>query len=263
MIGAIVGGRAGDGWFTPGQVADMFELLRLPRPGNVSQALSGLKSKGRVIRRRTGGSWSLTPEGRGAASQLVEDLDVSAVEAEIALVGSAELQQAQHPLIPPELAPVRWAVPIGRLLDQFPFETNVFCMTRFPREEKEDELPDPVRDVIAASRATLATSGLHMHLASDRQADDELFGNIAAHMWACKYGIGLFETRFGEEFNDNLQIEVGAMLMTGRRVVLLKDRDTPKMPTDFVGHIYKGVDFDDPESVTEALTGWISDDLGI
>jgi hypothetical protein len=193
----------------------------------------------------------------------MEGLDVTAVEAEIALVGSAELQQAQHPLIPPELAPVRWATPIGRLLDRFPFDANVFCMTRFPRREKEDELPDPVRGVIVAARAALDARGLKMHLASDRQADDELFGNIAAHMWACKYGIGLFETRFGKEFNDNLQIEVGAMLMTGRRVVLLKDRDTPDMPTDFVGHIYRSVDFDDPDSIQTEIGNWISDDLGI
>lgn len=193
----------------------------------------------------------------------MEGLDPDAVEIEIALVGSAELQQAQHPLIPPELAPVRWATPIGRLLGRFPFDGNVFCMTRFPKDEKESDLPDPVQGVIAAARATLGERGLHMHLASDRQADDELFGNIAAHMWACKYGIGLFETRFGEEFNDNLQIEVGAMLMTGRRVVLLKDRDTPDMPTDFVGHIYRGVDFDDPESIQKELSSWISDDLGI
>jgi hypothetical protein len=263
IVGAIVGSRVGDGWFTPGQIADMFELLRLPRPGNVSQELATLKSKGKVIRQRTGKTWSLTPEGRGTASLLIEGLDVTAVEAEIALVGSAELQQAQHPLIPPELAPVRWAIPIGRLLDRFPFDTNVFCMTRFPKDEKEDELPDPIRDVIAATRAALKTRGLHMHLASDRQADDELFGNIAAHMWACKYGIGLFETRFGREFNDNLQIEVGAMLMTGRRVVLLKDRDTPDMPTDFIGQIYRNVDFDDTESVTRELDSWTSNDLGI
>lgn len=241
----------------------MFELLRLPKPGNVSQGLASLASKGEVIRRRSGKAWSLTPEGRGSASQLMEGLDVRAVEAEIALVGSAELQQAQHPLIPPELAPVRWATAIGRLLDRFPFDTNVFCMTRFPREEKEDELPDPVRNVIATARETLDARGLKMHLASDRQADDELFGNIAAHMWACKYGIGLFETRFGEEFNDNLQIEVGAMLMTGRRVVLLKDRDTPDMPTDFVGHIYRSIDFDDPPSVVRELEAWASEDLGI
>ena len=263
MVGAIVGSRVGEGWFTPGQVADMFELLRLPRPGNVSQSLANLRGKESVVRRRTGSEWSLTPEGRAVVAGLIEDFDVTAVEAEIAVVGSAELQQAQHPLIPPELAPVRWAVPIRQLLDQYPFDSNVFCMTRFPRDEKEEELPDPVQNVIAAARAALSARGLRMHLASDRQADDELFGNIAAHMWACKYGIGLFETRFGEDFNDNLQIEVGAMLMTGRRVVLLKDRDTPNMPTDFVGHIYKSVDFDHGESVVQALDDWATDDLGI
>lgn len=262
-VGAIVGSRVEEGWFTPGQIADMFESLRLPRPGNVSQSLAGLREKGKAVRRRSGSGWSLTPEGRAAVTELVEDFDVTAVEAEIALVGSAELQQAQHPLIPPELAPVRWAVPISRLLGQYPFDSNVFCMTRFPKDEKEEELPDPVQAVIAAARTALSARGLHMHLASDRQADDELFGNIAAHMWACKYGIGLFETRFGKEFNDNLQIEVGAMLMTGRRVVLLKDRDTPNMPTDFVGHIYKSVDFDAEESVAKALDDWVGDDLGI
>jgi hypothetical protein len=263
VVGAIVGSRVEEGWFTPGQIAGMFESLRLPRPGNVSQSLAGLREKGKAVRRRSGSGWSLTPEGRSAVTDLIEDFDVTAVEAEIALVGSAELQQAQHPLIPPELAPVRWAVPINRLLDQYPFDSNVFCMTRFPKNEKEEDFPDPVQQVIAAARAALGARGLHMHLASDRQADDELFGNIAAHMWACKYGIGLFETRFGEEFNDNLQIEVGAMLMTGRRVVLLKDRDTPNMPTDFVGHIYKSVDFDEGESVAQTLNDWVADDLGI
>ncbi len=263
VVGAIVEARVEGGWFIPRQVADMFEALRLPRPGNVSEALAGLKRKGKTVTRRKDGKWGLTPEGRVAVTELIEVLDVAAIEAEIAEVGSAELQEAQHPLIPPELAPVKWAVPIGRLLDEFPFDSNVFCMTRFPREEKEDDLPDPVKHVIEAAREALAAHGLHMHLASDRQADDELFGNIAAHMWACKYGIGLFETRFGEEYNDNLQIEVGAMLMTGRRVALMKDRDTPKMPTDFVGHIYKSVDFDDPGSVATAIGSWATDDLGL
>jgi len=241
----------------------MFELLRLPRPGNVSQALAQHLAAGKVVRRRTGGGWSLTPEGKVRIRELVGDLDISAVEVEVARVGSAELQQAQLPLIPPELAPVRWALPISRLLEEFPFENNVFCMTRFPKEEQESELPDPVREVVHRAREVFAHHGLHMHLASDRQADDELFGNIAAHMWACKYGIGLFETRFGSEFNDNLQIEVGAMLMTGRRVALLKDRDTPSMPTDFVGHIYKPVDFEAVDAVGEVLAGWVREDLGL
>jgi hypothetical protein len=261
VVGHLVGARAGDGWFSPGDVADMFELLRLPRPGGVSQALGRLQQNGLVVRHRSGGSWSLTPEGRERVGGLVEELDVSQVEAEIAGVGSAELSQAQQPLIPPELAPVRWAIPIRQLLDRFPFNNNVFCMTRFPKDERETGLPDPVRAVLAQAKNALGQHGLRLHLASDRNAEDELFGNIAAHMWACRYGIGLFETRFGDDFNDNLQIEVGSMLMTGRRVALLKDRDTPEVPTDFVGHIYKPVDFDDLDAVARQLHLWAAEDL--
>jgi hypothetical protein len=241
----------------------MFETLRLPRPGNVSQSLARLRDAGHVVRRTTGGSWSLTPLGRERTAALIGAVDPAAIEAELAAIGVAELDHAPHVLIPPELAPVRWATPIQVLLERFPFENNVFCMTRFPKGEREDEYPDPVREVIDAARHALADHGLQLHLASDRVADDELFGNVAAHMWACKYGIGLFETRFGSDFNDNLQIEVGGMLMTGRRVALLKDRETPDMPTDFVGHIYKSVDFDDPAAVGAAIHGWAAEDLGL
>jgi hypothetical protein len=263
VVGHLVGARAGDGWFSPGEISQIFEALRLPRPGGISQALGRLKDSGYVVRRTTGGSWSVTPEGNERVRTLVGQVDVSAVEAELASTGSAELAHAPHALIPPELAPVRWSVPIDRLLDSFPFEQNVFCMTRFPKDERETGYPDPVRAVIRVTREALKAHGLHLHLASDRVADDELFGNVAAHIWACKYGIALFETRFGSEFNDNLQIEVGAMLMTGRRVALLKDRDTPNMPTDFVGHIYKGADFDDLAAVRNEVDRWAARDLGL
>jgi hypothetical protein len=53
------------------------------------------------------------------------------------------------------------------------------------------------------------------------------------------------------------------MLMTGRRCALLKDKDTPDMPTDFVGHIYKPVDFDDLDGVSGALHLWAAEDLGL
>jgi hypothetical protein len=194
---------------------------------------------------------------------LLGEVDVQTLETEIVAIGGADLSHAQHPLIPPELAPVRWATPIKRLLDAFPFERNVFLMTRFPKDDSEAAYPDPVRDVVELVRRTLGEHGLHAHLASDRNADDELFGNIAAHMWACKYGVALFETRFGSEYNDNLQIEVGAMLMTGRRCALLRDIDTPDFPTDFVGQIYKPVDFENLESVTSELHRWAEDDLGL
>ena len=256
--------RSEDGWFAPRDVNAVFDGLRVPRPANASAALATLANAGITVRRPTGGgTWSLTPVGQARVPQIVEGIDLHAVEAEMASVPGADLSETTHAVIPPEFAPPRWQPAIGRLLKSFPFDKNVFCMTRFPKDERESNLPDPVRGVIETARSVLGSYGLTLHLASDRNADDELFGNIAAHMWACRYGIGLFETRFGTELNDNVQIEVGAMLITGRRCALLKDVETPNLPTDFVGHIYKSVDFEDLGAVRETIDSWAKDDLGL
>lgn len=242
-------------------MSDLFEALRLPRPGGISQELSRLKDVGYVVRRRAGGSWSLTPEGREQLGALIRGLDVQQLEAEIATSGSAELSNVQHPLIPPEFAPIRWAGAVQRLLARYPFESNVFCMTRFP--SREPDPADPITEIISTVRSTLGEHGLTMHLASDRNAEDELFGNVAAHIWACKYGIGLFESRVDPTLNDNVLIEVGSMLVTGRRCALVKDQAAPGLPTDFVGHIYKSANFDDSLSIRRVVADWVNEDLGL
>jgi hypothetical protein len=82
-------------------------------------------------------------------------------------------------------------------------------------------------------------------------------------MWASQYGIAFFEDRRNRGLNYNLTIEVGSMLITGRRCALLKDSSIPRMPTDLVGKIYKSVDLDDPKTVSHALHVWIRDDLNL
>ncbi len=82
-------------------------------------------------------------------------------------------------------------------------------------------------------------------------------------MWACRYGVALFEDRVDRGLNDNLLIEVGAMLMTGRRCALLKDGSIERMPTDFVGMIYKSVDLSVGDTVAATVRAWLKDDLGI
>lgn len=136
-------------------------------------------------------------------------------------------------------------------------------MTRFPESEADTSFLDPVAHVIDTLRSVLAEHGLTLHLASDRQLDDELFGNVGAYMWACRYGIGLLENRSGRGLNYNVVIELGGMLMAGRRCALLKDRTAPTLPTDLVGHIHKPVDFDDLHAVATAVHFWASEDLGL
>jgi len=68
-------------------------------------------------------------------------------------------------------------------------------------------------------------------------------------MWASRYGVAFFEDRRGRRVNYNLTIEIGSMLMTGRRCALLKDTSVEKLPTDLVGKIYKEVDLDHVKTV--------------
>lgn len=252
-----------NGWVSAGAITDMFMKLHVPVRESIEPYLGALRGEELVLSRPSDKAWSMTPRGEVEAQKRVRDFDLSAVDTETAGGGGAELSNVLHPVIPPEFAPPRWSDAIQRLLTRFPFEKNVFCMTRFPEDQPESAYPDPIKQVLMTAREALAHHGLHLLLASDRTVDDELFGNIAGHMWAAKYGIGLLETRFGPEFNDNVLIEVGAMLITGRRVALLKDRDTPKLPTDFIGQIYKDVDFGDTTAVAAILHSWAANDLAL
>jgi hypothetical protein len=265
-IGHLVGLREGDGWFSPGDIAKMFETLRLPTPGNVSQELARLRDDELVVRRGSGGSWSLTPRGGEAVLALVGEIDADEVAADLRAGGSASFDGAEHPLIPAEAAPLQFLPAVRRLLEISPFERNVFCMTRFPKDTDADD--DPIADAISTIRHALAKHGLMMHLASDRNADDQLFGNVAAHIWGCRYGIALLETRGSNpdgaagQLNDNVLVEVGAMLVTGRRCALIKDPAAPKPPSDFVAQIYKEVDFGDRDSLARVAAAWATEDLG-
>lgn len=136
-------------------------------------------------------------------------------------------------------------------------------MTRYPTEVEDGHDPDVLLALIPALRKAMADHGLNLHLASDRQDDDVLFGNVVAYMWACQYGMGLIEDRVGRGVNNNLLTELGGMLMTGRRCAILKDRTVPRLPTDLVGHIYKSADFDNIGEVVTAAHRWVAEDLGL
>ena len=137
-------------------------------------------------------------------------------------------------------------------------------MTRFPDEDEDPRGPDPVAAALTVTDDALGTShGLRFLLASQRALVDDLWGNVAAHMWSSNYGIAFFENRRGRGMNYNLVIEVGAMLMAGRRCLLLKDTSIEKMPTDLVGFIYKSVDLDHPATITKAVHEWARGDLAL
>lgn len=262
VLARLAEARSPSARFGPGAVDELFDAVGLPRPRKTVDTLSKLKRSGFMSKTDAQGSWRLTPVGRARSTELVTDMDLAALMAEMSDTGGPSLAATVHPLIPPTLAPPELLKPLRNFLAEHPFDRNVFGMTRFPDEQDQDE-PDPVTPALEVARDACAAHGLEFHLASDRAIVDDLWGNVTAHMWASRYGIAFFEDRRGRGLNYNLTIEVGGMLLAGRRCALLKDRSSPPMPTDLVGRIYQSVDLDKPSQVADEIHQWIRDDLAL
>lgn len=260
VLADLVGSRSDSRTFTAADVERAFMALHVPPPSNISRDLSTLGRDGFTLS-HDGGVWSLTPVGRERVRAIAGNASAGlAHDPRASSAPGAEFAHVQHTVIPAWAAPPRWQVGIDRLLADHLFETNVFCMTRFP---SEGPIADPVAEGVEVIRDVLRRYGLTVHLASDRLIEDDLLGNVGAYMWACQYGIGIIEDRVGRGLNHNAVIELGGMIITGRRCALLKDRDTPPLPTDLSGQVYKSVDLDDKSTVEAEVDRWASTDLGL
>ncbi len=235
------------------EVEYTYTQLRIPLPANLRAVLSNLRNSGLLIQPESN-RWALTPAGDARVAQLGIVIGAADFQTEYA----AELAGSVHQTIGAEFAPLPLAGPIGEFLQGHPFDRNVFGISRYPAT---DDASDPLTGAFAAARTTLSDFSLDFHLASDQNVSDEVWSNVAAWMWACRYGVAFIEMRTDQGMNRNVLIEVGAMLMTGRRCVLLKDRSVDRMPTDLVGYIYKEIDLDDLTTVEAALRQWCEADL--
>lgn len=259
VVARLAQNRSDQASFAPRDIEALFEAIALPCPRRASDVLRSLQTKGFVLSRRTRGAWRLTPHGVRRVQGVVSTMDLTALEMESAIVVGPNLGSAAHPLIPANLAPPSLLLGLHQFLSDYPFDRNVFGMTRFPDAQAEDL--DPIRPALQCAREVCADHGLVFHLASDRAIVDDLWSNVAGHMWGCRFGIAFFEDRMGRGLSYNLTIEVGSMLMTGRRCALLKDSTIDAMPTDLVGQIYKDVDLTELATVETAVESWIRDDV--
>jgi hypothetical protein len=262
VLARVAQNRTSGDQFSPKDLEDIFFQSSLPKPTNTSDVIGKLRSARLLTSGSQSGTWRMTPLGRQVSVELLSDLDLAALSAE-SMNCSSVLGHVAHTVVPPAFAPPSLIQKLRHFLSDHPFETNVFGMTRFPQPSEDDRDVDPVKPSLEIAREVCRLHGLQFHLASDRAIDDDLWTNVAAHMWACRYGIAFFEDRRSKGLNYNLTIEVGSMLITGRRCALLKDRSIDRMPTDLVGQIYKSVDLGKPNTVSDALHEWFRQDLNL
>lgn len=265
------------GEFGTNAVMDLVDAFRLPRPGNPSGALARLRdNRPALLRRRLTTGWLVTPEGNERARLLLGERGLVIAAAEMNASWTALFAHGRYPTLPPMLAPPAWRHGLRAFLEQWPFERNVLLMTRFPVPGAHDSLAV----VIETLRRTVRDHGLHLHVASDRQILDDVWGNVGAHMWGCRFGIGVLETLWGSRpgqsgpelgpigghraaLSHNVVIELGSMLTLGRRCMILRDRGAPLPPTDLTAQIYKTVDLTSASAVASAASQWIVEDLGL
>lgn len=261
VLGQLAATRSDNGTFSPADVVELFSSFALPAPAKIGNVFSALATKRLFVKGPQRGTYKITPIGQERIRDQMTALDLVALAAESAHENAPVLGRTEHALVPAALAPPALIHPLREFLAEHPFDSNVFGMTRFPDARAGSD--DPIGRALMTIKATCSEAGLEFHLASDRALVDDLWANVTAHMWGCRYGVALFEDRVDRGLNHNLLIEVGAMIMSGRRCALLKDGSIARMPTDFVGMIYKAVDLSAEDTVASVVRDWITHDLSI
>lgn len=255
-VGALAAMRSEEGVFTNRQVTNLLADLRLPPVANISATLSRLRNQ-QLLMRPSKDVWALTPLGEARLTEETAHIPTHALAIKLTQVSGSEFGEQRHALIPPFLGPMGSAPGLSRILDTTPFEQNVMLITRYPKGPE-----DHFAQLIPKLREVVAEHGLVLQVASDGLAEDTLWANVVTYMWACKYAIVLMDSADGI-LNSNVLIEIGGMLMTGRRCAILRDKSVPTMPSDLVGHIYKPTDLTDHDASAGEIHQWIRDDLGL
>lgn len=255
-IASLAESHSGSREFTTKDVARFYGEFRLPPVPNLSDSLGRLRNEKLLVRPSTK-SWALTPLGEARLAQDVPEVTAEQLSASLQEQSGATFGHHLHSIIPPLLGPADSASGLHAILQDSAFEQNVMLITRFPRGP-EDHYTDLIDDI----RKAVEAHGLTLQIASDGNAEDTLWANVVTYMWASKYAIVLIDNADGK-FNSNVLIEVGGMMMTGRRCAILRDKSVRIMPSDLIGHIYKSSDLADHQATVELVHGWIKNDLKI
>ena len=103
--------------------------------------------------------------------------------------------------------------------------------------------------------------GYKVTKASDKEFKDDLWSNVQVYLDCCRAAVSIFHFDDKFEFNPNVAIETGYMLakIMNKDVCFLKDKRLNKLPTDFLGKLYKEYDIDNLDELKTQLNNWIND----
>lgn len=139
------------------------------------------------------------------------------------------------------------------LADHPDFRRNCFLIMPFHETEFH-------KSVHAILKEYLASQNINLHRADDKAYSSDLFSNIEAYIYGCKFAISIHDRVLNEQHNPNVSLEVGYMLGQKKEVCLLKERTVQQLPSDLHGKLYVEFDgFNIQSSVEDSLSKWLSD----
>lgn len=131
--------RFPDGQITAKQLDGLFCESTLPGPSMIGNLIIKLRREKLITKGNKNGTWRLTPLGRQTSIECFSDLDLAAFTAESA-ASSSSLGEVAHTVVSPALAPPSLIPALRKFLEEHPFETNVFGMTRFPDNDEKEKI---------------------------------------------------------------------------------------------------------------------------
>ena len=123
-------------------------------------------------------------------------------------------------------------------LARHPLDRNVFVMMKYARDTYHSLIESNVRrafDDVKFYHPLLAKDLTPVYFPTLAEA---IRGSVAM----CRYGVAIFTSQAGTQFNPNVAFEMGIMWEQKKDVLILKDQSVPTLFTDIIGNIYEEFD---------------------
>jgi cell division protein FtsZ len=142
---------------------------------------------------------------------------------------------------------------VKKIWEDFKGKKIAFLIMQFGKGAQYEEIKSLIKK-------SLRKYGIVVLRADDKEYHNDLYYNTLSYIYACDFGIAIFERIQDESFNPNVAFEVGFMHGINKHVCNLKDSSMAHLHTDIMGKLYREFDIHDIENtLVPNLIKWIRD----
>ncbi|NMC59246.1 MAG: hypothetical protein GYA51_07690 [Candidatus Methanofastidiosa archaeon] len=136
-------------------------------------------------------------------------------------------------------------------------EKLAFIMMKIPDKSFSAEQIETNENILNAIQDVLQKNDFIGVRGDYKDYADDLLPNIMTYMEGCRFGIAVFD-EIGE-YNPNVSFEAGYMLVSGKQVCFLKDKEVERLHADIISKLYREFDSREPyETIEPELEEWLN-----